>query len=221
VRAEPLQEPGQFRSTHASGQIKRLSENIGVRLAILGSCGVLTAIAVRQAFMPPYLLENAFTATSIGVLLSLRALAAVAVRPVMPQIIRLLGGRARTLVVMIVLVSIGVGVLGATTSFVALAVLSLLAGIGTGVGMPLSIVTIASHVEPHERATALALRLTAHRGAQLITPVVMGVTIGAIGYGPSFLITGALLLCVGVAVLRLTPAFERSELPPRQERMPR
>jgi len=139
----------------------------------------------------------------------------------MPQIIHLLGGRARTLVVMIVLVAIGVGVLGVTTSFVALAVLSLRAGIGTGVGMPLSIVTIASHVEPHERATALALRLTVNRGAQRITPVVMGVTIGAIGYGPSFLITGVFLLCVGVTVLRLEPNFERSELPLREEQRPR
>lgn len=202
---------GGDRSTHGSGQIRRLSANIGVQLAILGSCGVLTAIAVRQAFMPPYLLENAFTATSIGMLLSLRALAAVAVRPLMPQIIRLLGGRARTLMVMIVLVAIGVGVLGFTTSFVVLAVLSLLAGIGTGVGMPLSIVTIASHVEPHERATALALRLTVNRGAQLVTPFIMGITIGLIGYGPSFFVTGALLLGVGIAVLRLTPAFEHSE----------
>jgi len=208
--------PGGDRSTHGSGQIKRLSANIGVQLAVLGSCGVLTAIAVRQAFMPPYLLENAFTATSIGVLFSLRALAAVAVRPVMPQIIRLLGGRARTLVVMIVLVAAGVGALGFTTSFAALAVLSLLAGIGTGVGMPLSIVTIASHVEPHERATALALRLTVNRGAQLVTPFIMGVTIGLIGYGPSFLVTGVLLLGVGIAVFRLTPAFERSEHALRQ-----
>jgi MFS family permease len=202
---------GSDRSMRSSGQIRRLTGNVGVQLAVLGSCGVLTAIAVRQAFMPPYLLENAFTATSIGTLLSLRALAAVAVRPVMPQIIRLLGGRARALIVMIVLVALGVGALGFTTSFAALALLSLLAGIGTGVGMPLSIVTIASHVEPHERATALALRLTVNRGAQLVTPFVMGVTIGLVGYGASFALTGVLLLAVGVIVWRLAPAFEESE----------
>ncbi len=161
--------------------------------------------------MPIYLLENAFSATSIGILLSLRALAAVAVRPMMPRIIRLLGGRARALVVMVVLVGLGVGAIGFTTSFVALAFLSLLAGIGTGVGMPLSIVTIASHVEPHERATALALRLTVNRGAQLVTPFLIGAAIGLLGYGASFLITGALLLIVGVFILRLTPAFERSD----------
>lgn len=202
---------GSERSMRASGQIRRLSGNVGVQLAVLGSCGVLTAIAVRQAFMPPYLLEHAFTATSIGMLLSLRALAAVAVRPMMPQIIRRLGGRARTLMVMIVLVAIGVGALGFTTSFATLAVLSLLAGIGTGVGMPLSIVTIASHVEPHERATALALRLTINRAAQLVTPFFMGVTIGVVGYGASFAITGILLLAVGFVVLRLVPAFQESE----------
>jgi MFS family permease len=203
--------PAGDRSTHGTGHIRRIGSNVGVQLAVLGSCGVLTAIAVRQAFMPVYLLENAFSATSIGVLLSLRALAAVAVRPMMPRIIRLLGGRARALVVMVVLVALGVGALGFTTSFVVLAGLSLLAGIGTGIGMPLSIVTIASHVEPHERATALALRLTVNRGAQLVTPFLIGAAIGLLGYGASFFITGGLLIIVAIFILRLAPVFDRSE----------
>ena len=193
-------------------QLRHLSSNVGVQLAILGSCGILTAIAVRQAFIPAYLLGEGFSATAIGTLLSLRALAAVAVRPIMPRLVRLLGGRARALTVMIIIVSVAVGLLGTTTSYALLAMLSLLAGIGSGIGMPLSIVTIASHVEPHQRATALALRLTVNRGAQIVTPLLVGAMIAWLGYTVSFIFTGLGLLVVALQVVALTPKFEEREL---------
>ena len=196
---------------HRTTDLTTLGRNVGVQLAVIGSCGVLTAIAVRQAFMPPYLVEHDFTATAIGALLSLRAVAAVVVRPLMPQIIRALGGRVRTLFVMMVLVSIGVGALGLSTSYAVLAILALLAGIGTGIGMPLSIVTIASHVGARDRGAALALRMTVNRAAQLVAPFAMGLVVGGLGYAPAFLATGATLLALALLVSRLGPAFDASE----------
>jgi hypothetical protein len=60
-----------------------------------------------QSFLPAYLDLLAFPATVIGAVISLRARVTIVVRPFMPRIITLLGGRFRTLVLMTALSGIG------------------------------------------------------------------------------------------------------------------
>ena len=183
--------------------------NVGVQLAVLSSAGVFVAISVRQAFLPVALQELGYPATTIGALISLGALAAVLVRPLMPVVSRLLGGPARTLVVAMVAVAAAVGGLGMVTSLTAFALLGVLAGFGTGVGLPLSIVTVASHVDPRHRGTALGLRLSLNRAAQLAMPVAIGAVIGVAGFGVGFGLAGALLAGLAVAAASRVAAFER------------
>ncbi|MFO8149803.1 MAG: MFS transporter [Trueperaceae bacterium] len=183
--------------------------NVGVQLAVLSSAGVFVAISARQAFLPVALTALGYPATTIGALISLGALAAVAVRPLMPVVSRALGGPARTLVVAMVAVAIAVGALGMVTSLTAFALLGVLAGFGTGVGLPLSIVTVASHVDPRHRGTALGLRLSLNRAAQLAMPVVIGAVIGAAGFGVGFGLAGTLLAALAVAAASRVAAFER------------
>jgi MFS family permease len=187
--------------------------NVGVQLAVLSSAGVFVAISVRQAFLPVVLTELGYPATTIGALISLGALAAVAVRPLMPVISRILGGPARTLVVAMLAVAIGVGALGVVTSLAAFALLGVLAGFGTGVGLPLSIVTVASHVAARHRGTALGLRLSLNRAAQLAMPVAVGAVIGVAGFGLAFGLAGALLAGLAVAAASRVAAFERRAPP--------
>lgn len=187
--------------------------NVGVQLAVLSSAGVFVAISVRQAFLPVALTELGYPATTIGALISLGALAAVAVRPLMPVISRILGGPARTLVVAMLAVAIGVGALGMVTSLAAFALLGVLAGFGTGVGLPLSIVTVASHVAARHRGTALGLRLSLNRAAQLAMPVAIGAVIGVAGFGLGFGLAGALLVGLAVTAATRVAAFERRAPP--------
>jgi MFS family permease len=184
--------------------------NVGVQLAVLSSAGLFVAISVKQAFLPVTLQELGYPATTIGALISLSALAAVLVRPLMPPISRALGGPARTLVVAMAAVAVAVGALGMVSSLLAFGLLGVLAGFGTGVGLPLSLVTVASHVEGRHRGTALGLRLSLNRAAQLAMPVVIGAVIGAAGYGVGFGLAGAVLAGLALAAALRVKAFETS-----------
>jgi MFS family permease len=209
--APGAQEGAAARSPVAGGRYgaREALANVGVQLAVLSSAGVFVAISVRQAFLPVALQELGYPATTIGALISLGALAAVLVRPLMPVVSRLLGGPARTLVVAMVAVAAAVGGLGMVTSLTAFALLGVLAGFGTGVGLPLSIVTVASHVDPRHRGTALGLRLSLNRGAQLAMPVAIGAVIGVAGFAVGFGLAGALLAGLAVAAASRVAAFER------------
>lgn len=184
---------------------------VGVQLAVLASVAVFVGISVRQAFLPLVLEDLGYPATQIGALLSLGALASVAVRPAMPAIARRLGGPARTLVVAMATVAVGVGLLGVAGHLAAFALLTVAAGVGTGVGLPLSIVTVARHVAPGRRGTALGLRMSSNRAAQLVAPVLVGAVIGAAGFGAGFGVVGALLAAASLAAARRVGAFERSD----------
>lgn len=183
---------------------------VGVQLAVLASVAVFIGISVRQAFLPLVLEELGYPATQIGALLSLGAATSVAVRPAMPAIARRLGGAGRTLVVAMAAVAVGVGLLGVARHLAAFALLTAAAGVGTGVGLPLSIVTVARHVAPGRRGTALGLRMSSNRAAQLVAPVAVGAVIGVAGFGPGFGVVGALLAAASWAAARRVGAFERS-----------
>jgi MFS family permease len=188
--------------------------NVGVQLAVLSSAGVFVAISVHQAFLPVALQQQGYAATTIGALISLGALSAVVVRPLMPFLSRAFGGPARTLVVAMGSVAIGVGLMGVAGSLPVFVVLVAAMGFGTGIGLPLSLVTVASHVDPRQRGAALGLRLSLNRAAQLVMPVIVGAVIGAAGFGVGFGVAGATLLALVAAVVARVPAFERSLPPP-------
>jgi MFS family permease len=193
--------------------VREAAANPGVQLAVLASSGVFVAIAVRQAFFPIYLQELAYPASTIGALLSLGAFAAVLVRPLMPLVSRAFGGPARTLVVAMGAVAVAIGLLGTVTGLAPLLLLTMLAGFGTGVGMPLSIVTVASHVDPRRRGLALGLRLSANRSAQLLAPVAIGALVGAAGFAVGFAAAGGLLALAALLAAARVPAFERAGSP--------
>lgn len=184
--------------------------NVGVQLAVLASAGVFVAVSVRTAFLPVLLTDLGYSATSIGALISTGAFAAVLVRPLMPWFARMLGGPARALVAAMVAVAIGVGFLGTVTAWGAFAALAVVAGFGTGVGLPLSIVTVASHVDPKRRGAALGLRLSLNRAAQLTMPVVMGALLTVAGFTTAFAVAGGVLAALAVIAAVRVPAFERT-----------
>lgn len=182
---------------------------VAVRLAVVASAGVFVAISVRQAFLPVLLESEGFAATTIGAVLSLGSLASVTVRPFTPWIARRLGGVAPTLVVTMSVVGLGVGLLGVAGSLPVYALLSVTAGLGTGVGLPMSAVAIVRRVGFGQRATALGLRLASNRGAQLSAPIVVGVVIGAAGFVVGFGVVGIVVAALAVAAARLGRRYVR------------
>jgi MFS family permease len=182
---------------------------VAVRMAVVASAGVFVAISVRQAFLPVLLESEGFAATTIGAVLSLGSLASVAVRPFTPWFARRLGGVAPTLVVTMSVVGLGVGLLGVAGSLPLYALLSVMAGLGTGVGLPMSAVAIVRRVAYGERATALGLRLASNRGAQLSAPIAVGAVIGAAGFAAGFAAVGVVVAALAVAAGRLGRRYGR------------
>ena len=201
-----FQRRGEARPSVASGlhQLRSLGSNVGLQVAFICSTGVLTTIGVAQAFLPAHLDAQSFSATSIGLLFSVRSSAAVLIQPVLPLVTRVLNGRSNVVVIVMLLVAVGIGGLGLTTSYLLLASLAFIAGLGAGASVPLSMAMIA-RAAPGQRGAALALRLTINRAAQLVTPIVMGLVVGFVGFGASFLIAGLGLLALTVLVVRMLP----------------
>lgn len=185
--------------------------HVGLQLAVLASTGILLAVAVRQAFLPAMLLQQGVSATTVGGLVSVVSLSAVLIRPLMPPFVRLLGGPARTLVVVMVAAAVGVGLSGVLPSVPALVVLGLVTGVGSGVGFPLSIVTVASHVPLRERGQALGLRLSLNHAVELVMPVLGGGLIALVGFSVGFGVVGILLGVFAVLAALRVRRFEASE----------
>jgi MFS family permease len=193
------------------GQVRSLLSNEGVKIALVVSSGVLFAMSAHAAFLPLYLESLAYPVTAIGFLISFKALMAMVVRPFMSGIIHLLGGRARTLLVMVLMVALGLGMTGFVTSVPALVMVAVLVGVGSGLSQPLSMVAVADHVEARERGFALGLRLTGNRVAQVVGPLLLGVVAEVAGFGLTFLVAGLALVGSSLLILLWGPAFEQAE----------
>lgn len=192
-------------------QASLLRDNVGVQMSIVVTIAVLFALGAHASFLPVYLEELNFSATLIGVLVSLRALSAMLIRPIMPYLIQAMGGRARTMIASVAAVAVGLMWIGMTSSVAALAVLAVLVGLGSGVSQPLSMVILAEHVQPEQRASTLGMRLMANRGAQVLAPLVLGVIAEQVGFASTFLVAGTVLLIILAIVIRLCARFERAE----------
>lgn len=195
--------------------VKSVVSNVGFQMAVLSSSGIFLALTVREAFMPVMMQDLGMSATTIGGLVSLGSLTAVLIRPIIPRVTTALRGAARTSVAGMVAVAVGVGLLalapsiGPSTLF--FGVLAVVTGFGSGVGFPLSIVSVATHVPLDERALALSLRLSSNHLVELTAPVLGGLLVAAAGYSAGFAAAGAILAALTlIAVGRVRP-YEAAE----------
>ena len=191
--------------------ITDLLANPGFRMAIIVSYAVLLAQSVRQAFLPVYMDSLAFSGTLIGVVVSALGLTAVVVRPFMASIVRFLGGRSRTLILMVAAIIAGVAATSLSTTFAGLVVATVLVGIGHGITQPLSMATVGDHVARRHMGFALGVRLTANRVAQLAGPLAIGLLAEFTGVRWTFLMAGALLAVALPIMVAVRPAFDASE----------
>lgn len=190
-------------------QARLLRTNPGVQVSIVLTVAVMLALGAHSNFLPVYLEGSSFTATVIGVLVSLRALCAMAVRPFMSNIIRVVGGRIPAMTISIGLAGIGVMFTGFTVSVWMLAIFSVLVGIGSGISQPLSMVVLAEHVSRGQRPSALGMRLMGNRGVQFLAPLLLGLLTELLPFSLTFLIAGLVVFMLMYPILSLVPAYNR------------
>ncbi len=190
----------------------KLLRNPGVRVALSTSAAVLFSLSIYQAFFPAYLDTLAFSATVVGALLSLRALASMLVRPFTARIMAFFARRIQGLKVMLLLIALGLSLTGLVDTLLLLSVFAILVGIGVGIAQPISMVTVVDHVDKPVWGFALGLRLTGNRLAQVVGPILLGVSAEVLGFNGMFLLAGSVLV-VAIGLLQWWgEAFNQAEM---------
>lgn len=184
--------------------VRRILRTRGVPSGILVSLAVLSATDVLTAYLPVIGEERGISPTTIGVLLSLRAAAAIACRLVMTPMIQRVG-RTALLTTSCLLGGLLCAGIALPVPVWGLALMLVALGFCLGVGQPLSMTTVVRAAPAEARSTALALRLTGNRLGQVAAPASAGLVAGVAGTGAPFMMLGVLLLGAAGLGVRSTP----------------
>lgn len=187
-----------------------LSSN-SVRMAMTVSTGVVFAVVMFEGFLPVYLTSLEYSATFIGALFSLVALAQILVRPAMTSIISLARSRSGALLATFGLVICALALLAGATSAATLIAMCLVFGAGSGITQPLTILLVTDAVSERSRGFALGLRLTANRLAQVLLPSGFGLIAVTVGYSFMFAVVSAFLFCLGLLAHTWRPVTDLAE----------
>ena len=188
-------------------QARLLKSNTGVQMSIALTVAGMFVLGAHGGFLPVYLESLEISATTIGALLSLRALSAMAVRPFMSTVITFVGGRSKAVILCVVFLMLGLMFTGVVNSVVVLALLTVLVGIGSGISQPLSMVILAEHVAKERRPSALGMRLMANRGVQFLAPFLLGALAEYTNFAVAFLIGGVFVMFFLFLIIMLMPRF--------------
>ncbi|MEU4159964.1 MFS transporter [Actinoplanes sp. NPDC026670] len=197
VSARPDSGPGGFRELLARPGLPR---------ALLVSCIVLAAVDITLVYLPALGTERGIAAGTVGVLLTLRALASMTSRLFLGRLSAAVG-RHHLLVGTVAISAAGLLLMLIPMPLWLMAVLIVITGLGLGAGQPLTMSFLAEAAPPGLRGRAMSLRLTGNRLGQVVIPSTAGVL--AVGAGA----TGVLALtAAGLAAA----AYAAGSLPPTE-----
>lgn len=197
-RSETVVPPFRWRAA------SRLLRDRTVGIAVLTSTAAVWAMTIHATFLPVHLESLSLSAAAIGAILSLRSLAAVVIRPVMPQVVALLGGRERTVVYTLVALALALAGVVASPSPWAIGLWVVLFGAGHGLSQPISMVMVADRVAARERGAALGVRLMLNRLAQVLAPVAFVWFASGVGLPVLFLAHAALVAVASLVLVGWT-----------------
>ncbi|MEH7387099.1 MFS transporter [Bacillus sp. JJ1521] len=164
-----------------------------LRKALVGSALVLYSRDIFIAYFPLYALQLNISDSQIGWIIALNALAMVPIRFFLGQL-SILVGRARLLLISILVAGTCYLMIPFTTHIYLLAGLAILMGAGLGCGQPLSMTTIYNASPMGKTGEVLGLRLATNRISQLAAPILFGVIGTGLGLLSVFLMSGAFLV---------------------------
>lgn len=182
----------------ATGQILRIPS---MPQAMLVSLTVMTSIDLLGTYLPLYGTQTGLSVQVVGFLLAARAGASVASRLLMTRLITLLG-RKRLLVVSLVAPGLSLAafpLLPLPGQVVAM----VLAGLGLGLGQPVTLSWVAAAAPRHLLGTALGLRVTGNRLGVTVIPLAVGAVASAAGVTAVF---GAIAVMLAASSALLTGA---------------
>ena len=153
----------------------------------------IAASSVQDSFYPLYLTTIGYTATQIGLLMTISSATAAASSLSIGWITRY----AQPMWVLIFSAGWSVVLVSITPlmpSFTALAIAAALRGLSMGISQPLMMSMLIGAAGKGSQGKGAALRTTANRVAAAVTPISMGAIAGVAGLGNSFFVIGGFLL---------------------------
>lgn len=164
----------------------------GFVLSVLAGMVVFSAIDLLTIYLPLYGIERQLSAGSVGGLLALRAGASIASRLLYGHLVDLLG-RSSLLVASMLVAGGGIAILLLTDAPFFVAAGMAAAGLGLGIGAPLTLAWVAEIAPLDLRSTALSLRLGCNRIGQVVVPMAVGVAVAGVGAAGIFWTVAATL----------------------------
>lgn len=189
------------------------------RLATIPAVGIMLIItvirisssAVQDSFYPLYLNQIGFSATQIGLLVTISAAVAAGGALCVAPAIRYIQP-----LWLLLLATVGAIIFVAITpllhSFEALAVTAGLRGFCMGISQPLILSILVHAAGPGSQGRTIALRTTANRAAAGLMPMGMGLIAAGMGLASSFFVVGGILMagCALMAIyMRQRPELTR------------
>jgi len=153
-----------------------------------------------QFFLPIYGHAAGLSASAIGAILAMLAVASFVVRLFLARLVRSVA--AEKLLAWVFFVgAIGYGLVPFFTDPAALAAIAFLFGLGMGIGIPLTVILMFERSAEGRSGQTLGLRLTANNFVRMAGPMVFGAVGTALGLPPVFWINAALMASSGLLAL--------------------
>ena len=179
--------------THSANLLK----NVVLRQTLITSGIVLTGTDLFQFYMPIYGRAIGLSASVIGIILGMFAVAAFVVRLIMPRLVKRHGADA---------VLVGSLYMGAAAYLlfplfetpILLAAMAFVLGLGMGCSQPVSLMLIYDRAPAGRSGEALGLRLMINNFTHIAVPMLFGSLGTAFGVVPVFVANAAILGAGGV-----------------------
>jgi MFS family permease len=197
---------GQDRAASADPErVWRLLRTPQMAPSLVVSGAVLVSVDLLYAFLPVWAIDRGVDVEVVGALLATRAAVTVVSRAGLSRLVRRFGRRALILAAISAAVA-GllalpfVGPWGAVAAMVAL-------GVGLGIPQPLTMSWVTSLTRAESHGTALGMRLSSNRAAQIVVPLAVGAAAGPLGvvgifWGNAVVLLGAMGVMVATRPAR-------------------
>ena len=182
-------------------QAKNLLSNAPLRRTLITGAAILTGIDLFQFYMPIYGNAVGLSATTIGVVLSMFAVASFVVRLVMPALVKRWTAE-RVLTWSLYAGCITYLLFPLFESAVLLAVMSFALGLGMGCGQPLTMSLIYSRAPEGRSGEALGLRVSINNFMHIVVPLMFGTIGSVLGVAPVFMANALILGSGGMLIGR-------------------
>ncbi|MDQ2583735.1 MFS transporter [Saccharothrix yanglingensis] len=199
----PSSRTGRERAAGGSVGLGPLLRLPGLARALTTSCVVIAAVDISLVYLPALGAERDLSAGLVSALLALRAAASMVSRVLLGKLSAALG-RTRLLVGSVAMAAVGLACCALPVPVWALVAAVVVAGLGLGVGQPLTMSWLAESAPPGARGRAMSLRLTGNRAGQVVVPAAVGAVAAGLGAAGVLGLTAVTLAWTGYLARRLS-----------------